>query len=171
MCAWRAGSDPTRGARSRHTRFWSWGGLHFSHPCARHTLTGQGAHRTNSEVDGVLHDPSLSIVFRLAILAPRHGPDHTRAAVGRVPQVRVPNTGPTPLEQCRTVLFSTCAMASCCVARFSSGSAFMSHCTHAHRPVLLRWLRALRGAGRDARHMMFVTAVHDRRPQKGKPTC
>jgi hypothetical protein len=44
------------------------GGLHFSHPCARHTLTGQGAHRTNSEADGVLHDPSLSNVFRLAIL-------------------------------------------------------------------------------------------------------
>ena len=48
-----------------------------------------GVHRTNSEADGVLHDPSLSIVFRLAILAPRHGPDHARAAVGRVPQVRV----------------------------------------------------------------------------------
>ena len=43
-----------------------------------------GAHRTNSEVDGVLHDPSLSIVFRLAILAPMHGPDHAKAAVGRV---------------------------------------------------------------------------------------
>ena len=60
------------------------GGLHFSHPCARHTLTGQGAHRTNWEADGVLHDPSLSNVFRLAILAPRHGPDHAKAAGGRV---------------------------------------------------------------------------------------
>ena len=49
---------------------------------ARATPTGQGAHRTNSEADGVLHDPSLSIVFRLAILAPRHGPDHAKAAVG-----------------------------------------------------------------------------------------
>eukprot|EP00966_Prymnesium_polylepis_P126352 2922213-Prymnesium_polylepis.1 len=80
MCAWSAGSDPTRGRRSRHARFWSWGGFHFCAP----TLDWAGPHRTNSEADGVLHDPSLPIVFRLAILAHRHDPDQARAAGGRV---------------------------------------------------------------------------------------
>lgn len=39
----------------------------------------------------VLHDPSVSIVFRLANLAHRRGPDHATAAERPVPQVRVPS--------------------------------------------------------------------------------
>ena len=58
-------------------------------PPARTILSWAGRPQNNSAAEGVLRDLCAPIGPSIATLARGRGPDYARAAVGRVPQVRV----------------------------------------------------------------------------------
>ena len=61
----------------------------LSAPLARTILSWAGRPQNNSAAEGVLRDLCAPIGPSIATLARGRGPDYARAAVGRVPQVRV----------------------------------------------------------------------------------